>query len=75
MADNNESTVLLQEHRTQVVQQLHAWYSDGKLHPDGKLSMLSHALQCARQAQRAGAAEPIVVGALLHDVGWQLAAA
>ena len=66
--------VLLSEHRKAVVAQLHEWYSDGALNPelDGN-SHLSHSLQCARQAQLAGATEPIIVGALLHDIGWQLA--
>ena len=66
--------VQLQEHRKAVVAQLHAWYSDGALQPDGN-SHLSHSLLCARQAQLAGATEPIIVGALLHDIGWQLATA
>lgn len=34
----------------------------------------SHALQTALQAQKAGAAEPLVVAALLHDVGHGFAA-
>ena len=69
-----DGMVQLQEHRKAVVAQLHAWYSDGALQPDGN-SHLSHSLQCARQAQLAGATEPIIVGALLHDIGWQLATA
>jgi predicted HD phosphohydrolase len=34
----------------------------------------SHALQCATQAEKAGASEPLVVAALLHDIGHGFAA-
>lgn len=42
------------------------WGSD---HYDEAISQLDHALQTAALAVRAGAAEPLVAAALLHDVG------
>jgi predicted HD phosphohydrolase len=41
-----------------------ATVSDG-----GEISELDHALQVATRAERAGADEEVVVGALLHDIG------
>jgi predicted HD phosphohydrolase len=35
----------------------------------GAVDALAHALQCAQLAEEAGAAAPLVVAALLHDVG------
>lgn len=36
---------------------------------DEPVSQLAHALQCATLAERSGAAPPLVVAALLHDIG------
>ncbi len=38
-----------------------------------RVSRLEHSLQCATRAQRAGADEELIVGALLHDIGDELA--
>jgi phosphonate degradation associated HDIG domain protein len=43
----------------------HEGYGEG-------VSQLEHALQCAVFAQRSGAAEPLVVATLLHDIGHML---
>jgi phosphonate degradation associated HDIG domain protein len=34
-----------------------------------KVTQLAHALQCATLAEEAGAASPLIVAALLHDIG------
>ncbi len=39
---------------------------------DGDRAMLHHALTAAAHAERAGAAEPLVLAALLHDIGHAL---
>ena len=50
------------------------WYADESFYgADDQITQLAHALQAARQAELAGAPEAVVVGALLHDVGWKLA--
>ncbi|MCS6995503.1 MAG: HD domain-containing protein [Casimicrobiaceae bacterium] len=41
----------------------------GERYTGEPVSHLEHALQCAQVAQRAGAAAPLVVAALLHDLG------
>ena len=41
----------------------------GTLHYGEKVSQLDHALQCAHNARLAGEGEPMIVAALLHDVG------
>ena len=61
----------LDAHRARVLEEVRALYNDGSLY--GELSQLKHALQSARQAEMAGAPGSVVVGALLHDVGWKLA--
>lgn len=45
----------------------------GHEHYDEDLAQLDHALQTAALARQAGATEPIVAAALLHDVGHLLA--
>jgi len=39
------------------------------VHDGGDISELAHALQTATRAQRAGADDELLLGALLHDVG------
>ena len=39
------------------------------------MSQLDHACQAALQARKAGYPDPVMVGALLHDIGWKLATA
>ncbi|MFN3628988.1 MAG: HD domain-containing protein [Casimicrobiaceae bacterium] len=41
----------------------------GERYTGEPVSHLEHALQCADFAERAGGAEPLVVAALLHDIG------
>ena len=53
-----------------VLGEIRAFYDDGSSY--GYLSQRLHALQAARQAELAGAPKEVVVGALLHDVGWKL---
>ena len=67
-----DAAVDLRRHQADVSAELRALYADDEEY-DGALSMLTHSLQAALQAQRAGADEQTVVGALLHDVGWKLA--
>ena len=54
-----------------VLATINAFYDDGSSY--GHLSQRAHALQAAKQAAMAGAPKEIVVGALLHDIGWKLA--
>lgn len=60
----------MEEHRARVIGAIRTMYDDGSSY--GELSQMVHALQTAKQAEMAGAPEAIVVGALLHDVGWKL---
>ena len=53
-------------------EEIEQYYSDKSSYV-GLLSQQAHALQCARQADEAGASDEVVVGSLLHDVGWKLA--
>ena len=57
-------------HRDTVVKDIIEMYNDGSTY--GLLSQLTHALQSARQAEMAGAPKEIIVGVLLHDIGWKL---
>ncbi|MEX1104880.1 MAG: HD domain-containing protein [Ilumatobacteraceae bacterium] len=50
----------------EVVELFERW---GPQHYDDQVSQLDHALQCAALARRAGAADSLVVAALLHDIG------
>jgi phosphonate degradation associated HDIG domain protein len=43
--------------------------SGGRQYGGERVTQLAHALQCAAAAEAAGAAAPLVVAALLHDVG------
>ena len=63
----------LKAHRAATIARLREIYADGSSY--GYLTQKQHALQAARQAQIAGAPEAVVVGALLHDVGWKLSRA
>ncbi|HEX2574849.1 MAG TPA: HD domain-containing protein [Aquihabitans sp.] len=54
----------------EVVDLLETW---GRHRYDEEVSQLDHALQTATHAREAGAAEPLVAAALLHDVGHLLA--
>lgn len=60
-------------HAASVIETVRRLYSEGPMY--GKLTQLQHGLQCAEQARKAGADEETIVAALLHDVGWALAAA
>ena len=52
------------------VEQLRSLYElRGPHHVGEDVSQLDHALQCASLARAAGASDPLVVAALLHDVG------
>ena len=62
----------LEAHRAAVLEAIKTMYNDNSAY--GHLSQLIHALQSARQAEMSGAPEAIVVGALLHDIGWKLCA-
>lgn len=56
----------------QVWTEIEGYYGDKSSYV-GLLSQRAHALQCARQADEAGASDEVVVGSLLHDIGWKLA--
>ncbi len=60
----------LEAHRNDLIKKFNEWYSDGSSY--GALSQRLHGLQAAHQATLAGAPKEIVVGALLHDIGWKL---
>eukprot|EP00239_Pterosperma_sp_CCMP1384_P006351 CAMPEP_0197853678 /NCGR_PEP_ID=MMETSP1438-20131217/23169_1 /TAXON_ID=1461541 /ORGANISM="Pterosperma sp., Strain CCMP1384" /LENGTH=207 /DNA_ID=CAMNT_0043468163 /DNA_START=115 /DNA_END=735 /DNA_ORIENTATION=+ len=62
-----------QEHKDAVWAELLQLYNDGSEYEG--LSQLDHALQAANQAAEFGAEKEVIVGALLHDVGWKLAGA
>ena len=47
-------------HRDAVMASLREWYGDGGMY--GTLTQLDHALQCARQAEMAGAPDEVVIG-------------
>ena len=47
----------------------------GSMYGGERVTQVEHALQCAALAQRSGAATPLIVAALLHDVGHLLHAA
>jgi phosphonate degradation associated HDIG domain protein len=55
----------LEEIRAAFAKRGHEGYGEG-------VSQLEHALQCATFAERDGAAEPLVVATLLHDIGHML---
>ena len=55
----------IDEIRAAFAKRGHEGYGEG-------VSQLEHALQCAVFAERSGAAEPLVVAALLHDIGHML---
>jgi phosphonate degradation associated HDIG domain protein len=55
----------LDEIRAAFARRGHEGYGEG-------VSQLEHALQCAAFAERDGAAEPLVVATLLHDIGHML---
>ena len=59
-------------HKTSVVETTRDLYENGGEY--GVLTQLQHALQCAHQAKTSGADDTTVVAALLHDIGWMLAA-
>ena len=62
--------VALAAHRDETIDNLRGWYQDGSSY--GLLTQRQHAMQAAHQAKLAGAPEAIIVGALLHDIGWKL---
>ena len=43
--------------------------ASGRKYGGEQVTQLAHALQCAAAAEREGAAAPLIVAALLHDVG------
>jgi phosphonate degradation associated HDIG domain protein len=55
----------IDEIRAAFAKRGHEGYGEG-------VSQLEHALQCAVFAERAGAAEPLIVATLLHDIGHML---
>ena len=59
------------EHKASVWSELCDFYDDGSSY--GTLSQRIHGLQAAKQAAMAGAPKEVIVGALLHDIGWKLA--
>lgn len=59
------------EHKASVWSELCDFYDDGSSY--GTLSQRTHGLQAAKQAAMAGAPKEVIVGALLHDIGWKLA--
>lgn len=61
----------MEEHKDEVLASIRKFYEDGSSY--GSLSQRLHGLQAARQAVLAGAPKEVVVGALLHDIGWKLA--
>ena len=62
-------------HREKTVALIAEWYkADSEYGTDG-VSQLDHACQAALQARKAGYPDPVMVGALLHDIGWKLATA
>ena len=61
----------LEAHREQVWQEIATYYADNSLYSN--LTQRDHALQCAHQAAEAGASPEVIVGSLLHDIGWKLA--
>ena len=56
---------IVDEIRAAFAKRGHEGYGEG-------VSQLEHALQCAVFAERAGASEPLIVAALLHDIGHML---
>jgi phosphonate degradation associated HDIG domain protein len=56
---------IMEEIRVAFAKRGHEGYGEG-------VSQLEHALQCAVFAERAGAAEPLIVATLLHDIGHML---
>ena len=72
LAEKQRELQLLEDHRDAVMADVRRWYGDG-CSSYGVLSQLKHALHAARQAELAGAPDAIVVGVLLHDIGWKLA--
>jgi phosphonate degradation associated HDIG domain protein len=56
---------ILEEIRATFARRGHEGYGEG-------VSQLEHALQCAAFAERDGAAEPLIVATLLHDIGHML---
>jgi [1-hydroxy-2-(trimethylamino)ethyl]phosphonate dioxygenase len=56
---------VLDDIRAAFAKRGHAGYGEG-------VSQLEHALQCAVFAERDGAAEPLIVATLLHDIGHML---
>ena len=59
---------LLNPPTIKVWEEITLYYADKSSYV-GLLSQRAHALQCARQADEAGASDEVVVGSLLHDVG------
>lgn len=57
---------------TEVVATIRDLYENGGEY--GVLTQLQHSLQCANLARTSGADDATVVAALLHDIGWMLAA-
>lgn len=58
-------------HHTAVVdsiERLYATRAQGNYFGEA-ITQLEHGLQCAYFAERAGASEPVVIAALLHDIG------
>jgi hypothetical protein len=70
LAEKQRELQLLEDHRDAVMADVRRWYGGSSC---GVLSQLKHALHAARQAELAGAPDAIVVGVLLHDIGWKLA--
>lgn len=54
-----------------VVDEIHELFEGGggRQYGGERVTQLAHALQCAAAAEAAGASEPLIVAALLHDVG------
>ena len=59
------------EQKDAVLAELRSFYDDGSSY--GVLSQRVHGLQAAQQAAMADAPKEVIVGALLHDIGWKLA--
>eukprot|EP00930_Biecheleria_cincta_P099411 TRINITY_DN91036_c0_g1_i1.p1 TRINITY_DN91036_c0_g1~~TRINITY_DN91036_c0_g1_i1.p1 ORF type:complete len:314 (-),score=54.32 TRINITY_DN91036_c0_g1_i1:65-1006(-) len=60
------------DYKDGVIETLRILYRDGGMYE--RISQLDHALQCAHLAMTNGGDDETVVAALLHDVGWMLAA-
>eukprot|EP00747_Dinoflagellata_sp_TGD_P170691 gnl/TRDRNA2_/TRDRNA2_202887_c0_seq1.p1 gnl/TRDRNA2_/TRDRNA2_202887_c0~~gnl/TRDRNA2_/TRDRNA2_202887_c0_seq1.p1 ORF type:complete len:341 (+),score=69.68 gnl/TRDRNA2_/TRDRNA2_202887_c0_seq1:34-1056(+) len=71
--DHKASVVVPDGHAESVISTLEKIYNAGPMY--GELTQFQHGLQCAECARKAGKDDLFIVAALLHDVGWMLAAA